>query len=86
MRRLILRTLRRALRRQQLWNGNREPLSNFYRWDPQKNVIRWAWVKHAEYAERYGAAMEDPGNTHLQFVRLTSPQEVDAFLAGLGPP
>src|SRR5512132_1777874 len=81
MRRVVVRTVRRALTRERLWNGNREPLTNFYRMDPEKNIIRWAWVKHAGYVERYGAAMQDPAYAHLRFVRLRTPQAVDAFLA-----
>ncbi len=42
MRRVAIRTIRRALTREELWNGNREPLTNFYRWDPERNIIRWA--------------------------------------------
>jgi adenylate kinase family enzyme len=81
MYRIILRTVRRALTRERLWNGNREPLSNFYRLDPTKNIIRWTWVKYADCIERYGAAMQDPAYSHLTFVRLRSQHEVDAFLA-----
>jgi adenylate kinase family enzyme len=81
MYRIILRTVRRALTRERLWNGNREPLSNFYRLDPAKNIIRWTWVKYADYIERYGTAMQDPAYSHLTFVRVRSQHEVDAFLA-----
>jgi adenylate kinase family enzyme len=81
MGRIILRTIRRAVTREHLWNGNREPLTNFYRLDPEKNVIRWAWVRYDEYVERYGAAMHDAAFAHLSFVRLRSRHEVDAFLA-----
>jgi adenylate kinase family enzyme len=81
MYRIILRTVRRALTRERLWNGNREPLSNFYRLDPAKNIIRWTWVRYADYIERYDTAMQDPAYSHLTFVRLRSQHEVDAFLA-----
>jgi adenylate kinase family enzyme len=81
MYRIILRTVRRALTRERLWNGNREPLSHFYRLDPAKNIIRWTWVKYADYIERYGTAMQDPAYSHLTFVRVRSQDEVDAFLA-----
>ena len=80
MRRVVARTIRRAVTREQLWNGNREPLTNFYRLDPNENIIRWAWVKHPEYAARYRAAMDDPANAHLEFVRLRSQSDIDAFL------
>jgi adenylate kinase family enzyme len=81
MRRVILRTLRRAVSREALWNGNREPLTNFYRLDPEKNIIRWAWVKYPSYFERYEAALDDPAYDRLRFVRLRTPNEIDAFLA-----
>jgi adenylate kinase family enzyme len=80
VRRVAVRTLRRALTREPLWNGNREPLTNFYRWDPQKNIIRWAWVMYPEYVQRYGAAMEDPQYAHIRFVRLATPQDVHALV------
>ena len=83
MRRVVLRTLRRALTRQALWNGNREPLSNFYRLHPERNIIRWAWVMHPRYIDRYGAAMADETASHLRFIRLRSSAEVTAFLASL---
>jgi adenylate kinase family enzyme len=81
MRRVILRTLRRAVTREALWNGNREPLTNFYRLDPEENIIRWAWVKYAGYVERYEVAMHDPAYDRLRFVRLRTPHEIDEFLA-----
>lgn len=82
MRQVISRTLRRALRRQELWNGNREPLGNLYRWDPTKNIIRWAWTRHRVYADRFADAQRDPANAHLSFVRLRSSREIDSFLMG----
>jgi len=84
LRRVVLRTLRRALTRRELWNGNREPLSNFYRLDPERNIIRWTWVMHPTYVARYSAALADPAHAHLRFVRLRSPAEIAAFLASLG--
>jgi adenylate kinase family enzyme len=83
MRRLIPRTLKRTLRREALWNGNRESLSNLLSWNPDRNVIRWAWMRHDLYSDRYGQAACDPANAHLDFVRLRCSTEVDAFLASL---
>jgi len=80
MRRVVWRTLRRALTREELWNGNREPLSNFYRWDPMENIIRYAWVTYPKSVERYSAAMEDPLHAGLTFVRLRSRRDVEAFV------
>lgn len=81
MRRVVARTLRRVLTREELWNGNREPFSNLYRWDPERNVIRWAWTRHGVNARRFVGEAQDPANAHLQFVRLRSQAEIDAFLS-----
>lgn len=95
MRRVVLRTLRRAITREQLWNGNREPLTNFYRLDPERNLIRWTWTKYPDYRERYSRAAGDPANAHVQFFRLSTRTGIDALVAhachdrygseGLGP-
>lgn len=81
MRRVVLRTLRRVLTREELWNGNREPFTNLYRLDPEHNIIRWSWTKYGAYVQRYSEAMADPAYAHLRFVRLRSPSDVEAMLA-----
>jgi adenylate kinase family enzyme len=80
MRQVIGRTVRRALTREELWNGNREPLSNFTSLDPATNVIVWAWIKHDEFSARYATAMADPRWRHLNFVQLRSHADADRWL------
>jgi adenylate kinase family enzyme len=82
MRRIVARTVRRAVSRQVLWNGNREPWSNFLSLNPERSIIIWAWTQHAEYRARYAEAMADPALAHLTFVRLRFPGEIRAFLSG----
>jgi adenylate kinase family enzyme len=72
MRSVIARTVRRFLTREVLWNGNREPLSNFYSIVPNDNVILWAWMKYPEFVQRYLDAMADPRWRGINFVRLRS--------------
>lgn len=84
MRQVVGRTLRRILTREELWNGNRETPSNLWRWDPAENIIRWAWTQHAKYRQRYGSAMTDPRYGQLDFVRLRSRAEMDAWLDSAG--
>jgi adenylate kinase family enzyme len=81
MRRIVVRTLRRIVRRVELWNGNRERWRNFFTWDPEESVISWAWHRHDVYRSRYSEAMTDPALSHLTFVRLRSPRQVRKFLA-----
>ncbi len=88
IRRITWRTLRRAVTRAELWNGNREPWANFFRPDPERSVIAWSWTRHRVYQDRYRHAMADPANAHLRFIRLTGPDQAAAVLAeaaGDGP-
>ena len=90
MRRIIWRSIRRAAGRVELWNGNRERWHNLFSLDKEESVIAWAWQTYDERRKRYLAAMADPDNDHLRFVRLTSPAAVRRFLrsasAAASPP
>lgn len=81
--RIIGRTLRRVVSRQELWNGNREPFSNLWSLKPEKSIIAWAATQHGRYRRRYVAAESAPRWSGLHFVRLRSQGETDAFLAGV---
>jgi adenylate kinase family enzyme len=83
VRRVARRTLRRAVTRQELWHGNREALRNLARRDPERNILRWAWVKQPLLVEQYERAVADPANAHLRVLRLRTPAEVRAFLRSL---
>lgn len=85
MRRVIVRTVRRAVTREVLWNGNREPLSNFLSLDPEENIIVWAWVKHDEFVTRYRNAMTDPIWQQIHFVRLQSHAAARRWLESIDP-
>jgi adenylate kinase family enzyme len=80
MRQVITRTLRRAITRQELWNGNRERPLSLLRLDPNKSIIRWAWTSHGRQTERCALAATDPTNAHLNFIRITSRQDIDQLL------
>jgi adenylate kinase family enzyme len=83
MRRIIWRSFRRAAARTELWNGNRERWRNFFSLDKEDSVIAWAWQTHAATRAKLEAAMADPANSRLKFVRLTSPGAVRRFLSGV---
>jgi hypothetical protein len=71
--------------RVELWNGNREHWRNLLTLDKEESVISWAWQTHAANQAKFEAAMADPANGHLRFVRLTSPAAVRRFLRSAGP-
>ena len=80
MRQVIARTVRRAVTREVLWNGNREPLTNFVSLDPDANIILWSWIKYHEFVQRYLDAMGDPRWRGVTFVRLRSHAEARRWL------
>lgn len=75
--RVVRRTVSRSVRREVLWNGNREPrLSTFF--TDREHVIRWAISTRHLLRERVPAAAADhPG---LTVVRLRSPRQVDHWV------
>jgi adenylate kinase family enzyme len=81
MRQVTVRSLRRVVRRERLWNDNQEPVRNLLAWDPHLSIIRWAWAQHHKYQDRFGSAMASAELSHLEFVRITSRRQAKAFLA-----
>ncbi len=83
MPRIIRRTLSRSLRREELWNGNRERVRDWLRPDPELNIILWSWSQVDAYREQFRAAMADPVNAHLDWVHITSTRQLEAWLDAL---
>lgn len=83
IRQSIRRTFGRAIRRTELWNGNRESPVNMLRWDPHKSIIRWSWTSYDRVRSQYIAAMTDPRFDHLRFIRLTSHTDAERWLASV---
>ncbi|MFH8250871.1 toxin [Microbacterium sp. B2969] len=79
MRRIVSRTLRRGILRQELWHGNRERPSTWIRLDPDQNIMLWTWTQHAE-SRRTWLARADEG---WPVLRLSGQRDVDAWLASL---
>jgi hypothetical protein len=82
-RRVILRTMKRALTRQVLWNGNREAVSNLIRFNPEYSVIRWSWTSHGPMRETFGALLASGEISHATVLRFRHPRETAAWLQGL---
>lgn len=79
VRQVVLRTLRRRLGRQQLWNGNVEPPLRTFWTDPE-HIVRWAWSSHGPTAQRvHDVADRRPD---LLVVRVRSRRAARRWLAG----
>lgn len=82
MRQIIWRTLRRAVLRTELWNGNRERWTNLFSRDPNQSIIAWSWQRDDVYRRRYATAATDPAWQHLRFIRVRSRADAQALLSG----
>lgn len=77
--RVVRRTVGRRLRREELWNGNREaPLHRFLL--DREHVVRWAISTRHKYAELVPEAAG--ARPRLVVVRLRSRRDVEDWLAG----
>lgn len=80
MARITRRTVRRMASGEELWNGNTEPWSNLTSWDPNRNILRWAWTKRRDYHAAARAAELSSGIDGPRCVRLTSAAQVERFV------
>ena len=79
MTRVIKRTFLRIMKRERLWNGNREKWRNALSRDPMNNIILWSWNSHARYHDVVPRdAREAVGPERV--IVLTSARDVRAFL------
>lgn len=78
--RVLTRTLRRVIGRQELWNGNRETWRGAVQADaPLRWLFRTHWRRRREMP---GQAAAYP---HLTLIRLRSPREAQRWLEHLSP-
>ena len=79
--RLLLRTLRRGILRETLWNGNKENLfSHFF---TRNSLFWWAVKSHWRRRRTMPLALAEPQYAHLQLVRLRSPRAAARWLASV---
>ncbi len=83
MARLVRRTVRRVLTREELWNGNRERLGEQFTRD---SLWLWALQSHRRHRREYADRFQHPEYCHLDVVRLRSPRAAAEWLAGLARP
>lgn len=83
MYRVTRRTVKRTISREELWDGVKEPWSNFYSLDPYKNLMVWAWTRYEHVVEQLETAMANGTWDHARVYRLRSQVEVDEFLSDI---
>jgi adenylate kinase family enzyme len=77
--RLLWRTLRRVLTKEELWGtGNRETWHNAF--FSRQSILLWAWKTHRRNRQKFARECESLAE-EKRVVRLTSPREVERFMA-----
>lgn len=79
--RLLGRTLRRVIRRDELWGGNRESIANTF--FSRDSILLWALQTYRKNRRRYADLFAQPEYRHLRIVHLRSPAEAQRWLESL---
>lgn len=84
MRQLLRRTLRRSLKQEELWNGNREDIwKSFF---SQDSILLWMLQTYQRNRKKYPILLQQPEYLHLSVVHLQSPQMTNEWLLNFSRP
>jgi len=86
MQRVVRRTLSRAARREELWNGNKERWRNLVSRDPEVSIIAWSWTTHAARHAEMLRLVAAPRRGDLRLVHVASTDDERLVYAGLCAP
>ena len=84
MGRLIRRTARRVIRREELWSGNRESLSKTL--FSKDSILWWALTTYKRRRREYPELLAQPENAHLQVLHFKSPRAANRWLSQVETP
>lgn len=76
--RAVQRTLRRVIRREELWNGNRENWKTLFSRD---SILLWVIKIYRKSRQSIAEALMQPEFAHLHVVHLRSPRQAQEWLA-----
>jgi adenylate kinase family enzyme len=80
--RVVVRTMRRLLRREVLWHGNRE--SAVRTLFTRESIIWWTLTTHRQRRRQFAELRSSGQYPHLRWYEFTRPSEVERFLASGG--
>ena len=80
--RIIWRTMLRVVRRDRLWQGNRESLGKAIL--SRDSILLWSFTTFAKNRVKYTQLRRDPNYSHLEWSEFRKPAEAKAFLASFG--
>ena len=83
MRRLIARTLRRNIKREVLWNGNKENILDNFKIFSNESMIAYLLKNHWRHRRDFTRLFEHPDYAHVQKLRFRTPRATEEWLKGL---
>lgn len=83
MRRLIVRTLRRGVMREVLWNGNTENILENLNVFSDNSAIGWSLKNHWRRRRQFNALFQHPDYAHVEILRFHDPRAVEEWLGAL---
>lgn len=78
---IVRRSVLRVVRREELWNGNRESWRSLLSWNPERSVIRWSYTKWQTYHERSVWLQRVFASTPVHYFDVHSHRELREVLA-----
>lgn len=81
--RLFTRTVRRAMRQQELWNGNRETFWWHLKLWSDESLFRWLFKTYWRRKREYSRLLCQPEYAHLRVIHLRTPNQAEAWLSSL---
>jgi adenylate kinase family enzyme len=78
--RVLIRTVRRLIRREELWNSNRETLRMAL---SRESIILWVFQTYAKRRREFFALQHSGAYPNAQWMRFRYPKEARQFLSGI---
>lgn len=78
--RVLVRSLSRALKREELWAGNRETLGHFF---SRESLLLYALRSHPKRRQQFAGESQDPSYGHITFVELGTNRQINDWIAAL---
>ena len=79
--RLFWRSIRRIIKRETLWNGNRESFAAQFL--NKESLFIWAFKTYFSYRRDYAALLRKPEYRNVAIFHFTHPAQTDAWLTSL---
>ena len=80
LRRCVVRTWTRWRTKEVLWGNNREDFREHLQfWNTDRSLVAYTVAHHHRRRRAFSAAITDPHWSHITFIRLRSPAEVDVW-------